>query len=358
MASPDPISDPLGQARETIRDFLARARRRKTAAESLRGAEPFVLALFAATAALELALRLSGDPAAALLPWIAAAAAAAAGAAVVLRAPLARRGSARSERVALEADRSLRLEEALPTASDLLASGDRGIFADALLVRTAEVLRAASVPRLFPVRCAWSGWAASALLMLVLALFPMPAADLSGDDARERPPRAGGDGMLADPRSPRPLGGDGSEPTPGEAPTKRDGPSPTEAREQPEPSPGNGKGGGDGKDERGGKPPLFGDPERTPAQFEDVKVKPLFGPEGQSRFLELEVPLPRVRGGGRGAGDAEDLEMEQFDLLIRYEKIAEKAMSAGRVAPNDRKAVLDYFERVRRMVGRGGEEKR
>jgi len=359
MASPDPISDPLGQAREVILDFLARARRRKAAAESLRGAEPFVLALFAATAGLELALRLSGDPAAALLPWIAAGAAGAAGAAVVFRAPPALRGSAGSDRVALEADRRLRLEDALPTAADLLGSGERGLFADALLVRAAAVLRAASVPRLFPVRCAWTGWTASALLMLVLALFPLPAPHASPFDAAPgRPPGAGADAARTDPRSSRPLGEEGELPRPGDASPKPDGASSSGAREQPEPSPDNGKGGGREEEKPGGKPPLFGDPERTPAEFEDVKVKPLFGPEGQSRFLELEVPLPRVRGEGRGAGDAKDIEMEEFDLLVRYEKMAERAMSAGRVAPNDRKSVLDYFERVRKMVGREGEEKR
>jgi hypothetical protein len=127
----------------------------------------------------------------------------------------------------------------------------------------------------------------------------------------------------------------------------RPAPSPT-----PDESKAEGKGKG-GEGESGGKNPLFGAPERTPAEFEDVKVKPLFGPEGQSRFLELTVPLPRVRGESPGGADEDTLEMKEYDLLVRYERMAEKAVSAGRIAPNDRKAVLEYFERVKKMVGNG-----
>ena len=33
---------------------------------------------------------------------------------------------------------------------------------------------------------------------------------------------------------------------------------------------------------------------RTLASFDDVEVKPFFGPKGKTRLIEMEVPIPRV----------------------------------------------------------------
>jgi hypothetical protein len=113
--------------------------------------------------------------------------------------------------------------------------------------------------------------------------------------------------------------------------------------------------GDDGGEEgpEGSKPPLLGDPERTPADFEDVRVEPLFGPEGEARLKEIEVPVPRVKGEKPGPGRGGEPEMDWSEMLIRYEKRAEAALDTGRIGREDRRTVLRYFERVRGMVNGG-----
>jgi len=119
----------------------------------------------------------------------------------------------------------------------------------------------------------------------------------------------------------------------------------------PAPEVGANSGGEDG--EGGRKPPLLGDPERTPAEFDDVPVKPLFGPEGKARVMEIEVPVPKVKGKEHGPGKGDKPEMEWTEMLVRYEKRAEHALNTGRIGRADRKTVIGYFERVRGMLGNG-----
>jgi len=95
---------------------------------------------------------------------------------------------------------------------------------------------------------------------------------------------------------------------------------------------------------------MLGDPERTPAEFEDVAVKPFFGPKGKTRMAEIEVPLPRVKGGKNGPGPGKDPTEQITRLLTRYEKRAERAVSSGRIGRGDRKTVLKYFERVKERL--------
>ncbi|MHC4597648.1 MAG: hypothetical protein ACYS47_01455 [Planctomycetota bacterium] len=126
---------------------------------------------------------------------------------------------------------------------------------------------------------------------------------------------------------------------------------PVEEGSPEEPTPASPSLGGEkGQGKSPSKPPLLGDPERTPAVFDDVEVKPFFGPKGKTRLIEMEVPIPRVTGESKGPGAGKDPVEEMNRLLIRYEKRAEHALSSGRIGRGDRKTVLGYFERVREML--------
>jgi beta-lactam-binding protein with PASTA domain len=112
------------------------------------------------------------------------------------------------------------------------------------------------------------------------------------------------------------------------------------------------EGGADGGDGR--KPPLLGDPERTPAEFDNVNVQPLFGPVGKSKMAEVEVPVPRVRGEGKSPGPGAVSESVLSDQFIRYEKRAEHALTTGRIGKEDKRTVIEYFERVKVLLNGNG----
>jgi hypothetical protein len=377
------------------------------------GTEPFAIALPVITAALLLTLRIFDPVGAKIFLPIALGAVGLVLGSVGLRVVFAFRRSACAGRVAWEIDRRLGLKDALSTAIEVLHAGTSGLFATALVQRTASAIDARQISQAFPLLRFRPGWATSALLMLLVLLLPVLV-----QQGQDSVPLAGMAGTLEDMHVPNLVGqtlpaaritlkqagfGVGREtiipalgtpgivvgqlPAPGSivkrgspvdlfirgpggrgtvqgpegaknAPSQSELPSPKggNARDDhpPIPSPAasaSGKGKGDGKG--GHKPPLLGDPERTPASFEDVKVKPLFGPAGKTRMAEIEVPIPEVRGKGKGPGKDGTPEMQLNELLIRYEKRAEHALSTGRIGKEDRKTVIDYFERVKALLNNG-----
>ncbi|GEM_PF-3129630 len=339
---------------ERLREALKRARKRKAVHEALQGTEPFAMALPLAVAALILSF-LVFAPGDRVLPIaLAAGALLAVLGAGCLRFVFALSRSAGSGRVAWELDRKLRLEDAFLTALEVSAAGRRDRFASALVEKTAASIDPSGIPRAFPVSWFRPGWAASVLLLAAAALVTMlpgptdrsrEAPEQETATERDRGPssESAGKANAANPGGGVPL------PT-RRAPSREDAAKPMNdappAPAQAEPSPG----GGEGEEETASKPPLLGEPERTPASFDDVKVKPLFHASGKSETREVDVPVPEVHGRGQGPAGEGAPERQLSDILMRYEKRAEQALSTGRIGKADRKVVLGYFDRVKKML--------
>lgn len=401
----EPQEDGLAAARDRLREVVRLARRRKALAEGLRRAEPIAVTLPGLAALAVLSLKVFVPDAGGRLLWPAAGALAIVMLAFGLHVAFRFRAAARYGRTAWEIDRRLRLGDAFLTAVEIARTGARGLFEDALVERAARDVAEDRVRRAFPIPWFRPAWATSALLLVCALLLPLllrnaaddltppgptpfetvVVPDLHGlplDDARNALDREGLEpGEVRVVPLPGPVGtvvtqepgagaivprgtnvhlgvtgreggagasrGDGSA-SPDPSPRGNEGPGdgpPDEGPAAEEPR------GGDGDENQdGGSPPWLGESERTPAEFDDVRVKPLFGPSGETRRLETEVPVPRVEGRDPGPGEEGEPENRITDLLIRYEKQAEHAVSSGRIPQGDRKTVLGYFERIKELL--------
>ncbi|MHC4777608.1 MAG: hypothetical protein ACYTFG_03410 [Planctomycetota bacterium] len=340
---------------DALRTALARARRRKALSDALEGTAAFAVTLPLIAAGLIMALKYFDPPGAAVLTPIAVGTAALVGLALGGRVLFSFRGPSASNRVAWEIDRRLGLREAFTTSVEIAGASETNFFGRALLKKTAQQLDGARIRAAFPVPWFRPAWFTSALLLVAVLFLPSlldestihrefekPSVSSARTDATDpdpgseqgRAPAPGG--SQAAPKSDRTPAPSPAKPTP-EAP-----PTPSPVAPQPQ--------GGDGDGHGGSTPPMLGDPERSPAEFEDVAVKPFFGPKGKTRMVEIEVPLPRIKGNQKGPGKGKDPTEQITKLLTRYEKRAEHALSSGRIGRGDRKTVLKYFERVREML--------
>lgn len=389
--------------------FLRKARWRAAVATAVHGTEPFAIALPVAAALLVFTLMVFHEPWAGLRTALALGAIGLVAAALAGRLLLAFRRECAPRRVSWEIDRRLGLHEAFSTSLEIVRTGGGGFFDDAVVEDTAARIEDAKLRRAFPLSVFWPGWAASGLLTLLVLVLPAlapgrfgtrppcppgdPEAFVTVPDVTDRPldearsileERGLAPGSVTEvpalrpgwvvAQSPaagdsRPCGslvtlfvgasaGAGDLPQTGgeKASPAKEGASPSPQDDPRSPSPEASppvETGGEGGEEEGRKPPMLGDPERTPANFEDVQVKPLFGPAGEVKTVEIEIPAPEVKGPDPGPGKGNTPELDMNRMLVRYEKRAEHALDTGRISPEDRKAVLGYFERVRGILGNG-----